>query len=104
MGWAEKETQWLKEQREMMFLDSATRLLKPDGEMKMPVTKEKVLFYLNRCVKQAQTRAEFNQEAAATRGMDYATRQRMTADADEAKPEAEALEKAYTVIMEQPDF
>jgi len=70
----------------------------------MAVTKEKVLFYLNRCVKQAQARAEFNQEAAAARGMDYETRKRLTADADEARPEADALERAYTIIMEQPDF
>jgi len=70
----------------------------------MAMTKEKVLFYLNRCVKVAEARASFDQQAAAKRGMDYGTREKMTADAEEAKPEAEALTKAYTLVMEAPDF
>ena len=70
----------------------------------MTMTKEKVLFYLNRYVKLAEAAAEFDQEAAAKRGMDYGIRQQMTAAAEDAKPEAEALTKAYTIVMEAPDF
>ena len=55
-------------------------------------------------MKLAEARAEFDQEAAAKRGMDYGTREKMTKEAESAKPEAEALSKAYTLVMEADDF
>lgn len=70
----------------------------------MAVNKAQVLFYLNRYVKLAEARAEFNQEAAAKRGMDYATRQKMVEEAESAKPEAEALRTAMRIVEGADDF
>lgn len=66
----------------------------------MEVKKELVLLYLNRYVKLAEARASFDHEAAAKRGMPYDQRQKMVADAEDAKQEYEALSKAYQVVNE----
>lgn len=64
----------------------------------MAVKKELVLLYLNRYVKLAEARASFDHEAAAKRGMSYDQRQKMVADAEDAKQEYEALQKAYSIV------
>jgi hypothetical protein len=64
----------------------------------MAAKKEVVLFYLNRYVKLAEARASFDHEAAAKRGMPYDQRQKMVADAEDAKQEHEAMEKAYEIV------
>lgn len=70
----------------------------------MSVNKEQVLFFLNRQVKLAGARASFDHDAAAKRGMSYDQRAVMVKDAEEAKLESDALSKAYSIVVEHPDF
>ncbi len=64
----------------------------------MAVKKELVTLYLNRYVKLAEARAEFDHEAAARRGMPYEQRQKMVAAAEDAQQEYECLRKAMEIV------
>ena len=64
----------------------------------MEVKKEQVVFFLNRHAKMAQARTEFDQEAAAKRGMPYEQRQKMVEAAKEAELESACLAKAVEIV------
>ena len=70
----------------------------------MAVSKAQVLLYLQRYEKLAEARASFDHEAAARRGMSYDQRQKMVADAEDAKQEHEALSKAYQIVNDHEEW
>ena len=73
-------------------------------ETEMSVNKRLVVLFLNRYEKLAAARAAFDHEAAARRGMPYEERQRMVAQAEDAKLEAEAIAKAVEIVENAEDF
>lgn len=70
----------------------------------MTVTKEQVLFFLQRAAKAAETKASTNPIALAQQGVTYDTRQLAEQEADKHKIEAACLRKAVVIVMEAEGF
>jgi hypothetical protein len=65
----------------------------------MDVNKEQVVFFLSRHVKMVKALTEFDQEAAAKRGMPYEQRTKMVEAAKDAELEAVCLDKAMEIVQ-----
>ena len=68
-------------------------------ETEVAVSKDQVVFFLNRYVKLAQARTEFDHDAAAKRGMPYDQRRKMVEAAKEADLEAACLTRAMEIVQ-----
>lgn len=64
------------------------------------MNKEQVVFYLNRVLKNAESRATVDHESAARAGISYEQRAIRQRQADASKQEADALRKAMEVVKE----
>jgi hypothetical protein len=65
----------------------------------MDINKDQVVFFLARHAKMARALTEFDQEAAAKRGMPYEQRQKMVEAAKDANLESACLDKAMEIVQ-----